>query len=80
METDLALKDNKFQNMKAKEISLITILQVNKNVSEFTKYLESTLLKLNINKQTKYLENGMESDDFLELNNFIREICDCFSV
>jgi hypothetical protein len=42
--------------------------------------METKISKVNFSKQTKYLENGMEYDDFSELVNFNHELTDIYSV
>ncbi len=67
-------------NLKQKEISLMTILQTNKGISGFLNHIDSKTKKVNFNKQIKHLENGMECDDYVELLNFNQELCDLYSI
>jgi DNA polymerase III gamma/tau subunit len=67
-------------NLKQKEVALMTILQTNKGISGLLKHIESKSVKVNFKKQVKYLENGMECDDFVELLSFNHELCDMYSV
>jgi hypothetical protein len=58
----------------------MTVLQTNKGISGFLNHMSSKAKKVNFNKQVKYLENGMECDDFVELLNFSHELCDLYSI
>lgn len=43
---------------------------MNETIVELLKFIESNLKEIHVNKRIKYLENGMENEDFMELFNF----------
>jgi hypothetical protein len=59
---------------------MISILQINKSILNFLNHMKTKIEKLNLNKHSKYLENGMEYEDFNALNNFNRDLCDIYSI
>lgn len=58
----------------------MTIMQINKSIFNFVKFMSDKIESVNFNKQTKYLEHGLEIDDFTELKSFNRELCDIYSL
>lgn len=63
-----------------KDISLLTILQLNKSIIGLINFINNNVDKINLKRQTKYFENGFEYDDFLELKAFNRDLVDIYSV
>jgi hypothetical protein len=59
---------------------MITALQTNKSILSLLNHVQTKIEKLNLNKHSKYLENGMEYEDFNILNNFNRDLCDIYSI
>lgn len=64
---------------KKKDISLLTILQLNKSIIGLIEFINNSVDKINLKRQTKYFENGFEFDDFLELKAFNRDLVDTYS-
>ncbi|RNA34129.1 misato -like protein [Brachionus plicatilis] len=62
-----------------KDISLLTILQLNKSIIGLINFINNNVDKVNLKRQTKYFENGFEYDDFLELKAFNRDLADMYS-
>jgi len=56
----------------------MTILQMNANIVEFIKFMETNVKAIHVNKRIKYFENGMENEDFNELFNFLNLLLEEF--
>ena len=52
---------------------------MNQSVHRLLETISNDLNKVNINKYTKYFENGMEYDDFNELKVFCTQLTNVFS-
>ena len=52
---------------------------MNRSVHKLLETISNDLNKVNINKYTKYFENGMEYDDFNELTAFCTQLSNVFS-
>jgi len=52
---------------------------MNKCIHPLISHITTNLIKCNINKHAKYLESGMEYDDFKELVQFNENLSEIFS-
>lgn len=64
---------------KSVSSELMTILQMNKAIKPMLEEMTNSIVKCDPNKYTKYFENGMEYDDFVELQNFIQDLFNCYA-
>ncbi|CAF0836344.1 unnamed protein product [Brachionus calyciflorus] len=80
IDTNNSMNHNRNIKNLNKETSLMTNLQMNKSILGFVKFVNDNAEKCNFNKQTKYFENGLEMDDFIELNAFNKDLVDMYSV
>jgi hypothetical protein len=55
------------------------MLQMNKCIKPLITHITANLTKCNINKHVKYLESGMEYEDFKELVQFNQNLNEIFS-
>lgn len=53
---------------------------MNKSILNLVKFIDTNIEKMDIHKKTKYFENGLEYDDFVELINFNHELTDIYSI
>lgn len=58
---------------------LMTILQMNKAIKPMLEEMNNSISKCNPNRYTKYFENDMEYDDFIELKNFTQDLVNSFA-
>lgn len=70
-----------FKKIDEKRLSseLMTILQMNKAIKPMLEEMNNSISKCNPNRYTKYFENDMEYDDFIELKNFTQDLVNSFA-
>ncbi len=57
----------------------MTILQMNKSISSLTNFISKNLFECEINKYAKFIENGMEVEDFKEVQSFAKNLNEIFN-
>jgi len=63
---------------KNQNVSLLTMLQINKSILHLIDHMSTNLNKCNANKLVKYHECGMEYEDFMDLVQFNRNLTEIF--
>lgn len=66
-------------NITVKEIQYITIMHMNNKIQKWLKFLNESIVKTPTTKKIKYLETGLEYDDFADLISFSHDLCDLYS-